>query len=110
MKVKRLIEELQKYDPEAKVKLNGPCGEEVLFVLAAINYMTDSVWLETESDVDLSEELKARFEYAIDKQVDELEFYQELLEIGITIEHMKKYMSKEDAEHMEYFCKEHGLL
>lgn len=46
MKVKTLIEKLEKMDPEAEVRLHDKSGEPVLFVLCAKKY--PDVWLQTE--------------------------------------------------------------
>lgn len=109
MKVKTLIRKLQKFNPEADVKLNDYDGDVVLFANARADDDT-VVWLDGEHDMDLGEEISARFKDAAEKQMDELDFYMDLLEIGITVDLVRKYMDKEAASHMEQFCKEHGLI
>lgn len=109
MKVKRMIEQLEKLDPEAEVKVGHHTGNPVLFVLAAKN-IPGTVWLETEFDCDLKAELDARWENAIEEQPDELDFYIDLLEMGITIDIVRRYRGDEDADHMKEFCEEHGLI
>lgn len=54
--------------------------------------------------------LEKLFEYATEKQMDELDFYMEILEHGYTEAHVHKYIGKEAAIHMREFCEEHGLL
>ena len=109
MTVERLIKELQKYNPKAEVKLHTISGESVLFVLGYIGD-NKSIFLETESDTDMHSELEARFKYASEFQMDELDFYMDLLEVGIDIEMVQKYMGEEIASHMREFCEEHGLI
>lgn len=111
MIVRKMIETLQKMDANAEVKLHERFGEPVLFVVALKND-NNTVWLETESDNDMGSELEARFEYAakIENNVDELDFYTELIETGINVDMVRKYMGDETANHMKEFCEEHGLL
>lgn len=109
MTVERMIKELKKMDPKATVKMHNRFGEPILFVLALAND-ENNVWVESESDMDLSNELEERFRNAVENQLDELDFYADLLEIGITVEHVCRYMGEEAAKHMEKFCEEHGLV
>lgn len=109
MTVERMIKELKKMNPKAEVRSGYYNGETLLFVVSRAN--DDSVvWLESESDIDLGSELEARFDYAAENQIDELDFYMELLDIGITVDMVRKYMGEEVAEHMKLFCEEHGLI
>ena len=109
MKVKTLIERLSKMNLEAEVKLNEYGGDTVLFVNARAND-NNTVWLDGEHDIDMGSEISARYEYALEEQIDELDFYMDLLEIGITVDMVRKYMDDEHANHMKEFCEEHGLL
>ena len=109
MKVKTLIRELSKFNPEAEVRLNDYDGDTALFVNARVDD-DNIVWLDGVDDFDLGSELEARFEIAIEEQMDELDFYMDLLEIGITIKQVEEYMGIEKANHMKKFCKEHGLI
>ena len=114
MKVKTLIQYLEKKNPEARVMLNYKDGNECLFCVSEVG-KDDVVWLEGEKDIDLEKELKARFENALETGMDELDFYMDLLEIGITPEmilvHCKDMPSAFCMEsHMRKFCKEHGLI
>ena len=109
MKVKTLIQYLETKNPEARVMLNYRYGNECLFCVSEKG-KDDVIWLEGEHDMDLSAELKARYEVANEEWNDELDFYMELLEIGITPEMVGKYMDKEHEEHMQKFCEEHGLI
>ncbi len=109
MKIKTLIERLSKFNPEATVKLHRREGEEVLFTVA-IEGDDDNVWLETESDNDMGSEIDARFDGATEYWDSELDFYMDLLETGINVAMVRKYMGDELANHMEEFCIEHGLI
>ena len=73
MKVKTLIEKLEKMDPEAEIRLHDKVGEPVLFVLSAKNI--PDVWLQSERDVDMAEEIQSRFDDAIENGTDELDVY-----------------------------------
>lgn len=108
MKVKTLIEKLEKMDPEAEVRLHDKSGEPVLFVLCAKKY--PDVWLQTEGDVDMSDEIQARFDDAIENGTDELNVYMEMLETGIDVPMVRKHLGDEAADHMQDFCEEHGLI
>lgn len=109
MKVKTMIKKLSKMNPEAEVRLNEYNGETALFINARTNDQ-NIVWLDGEDDIDLGEEISARYKKASEEQWDELDFYMDLLEIGITGDMVRKYMSDEHADIMERFCEEHGLI
>lgn len=109
MKVKTLIKKLEKVNPEAECRLNDFQGDEVLFVNARKG-CNSIVWLDGEHDFDLGAEISARYERAIEEQIDELDFYMDLLEIGIGVNLVRKYMGSKKANHMQKFCEEHGLL
>lgn len=108
MKVKRLIEKLQICNPNAEVKMHDKDGFTTLFVTEFVN-RDDVVILEDASDVNLTSELEARFENAQEEQMDELDFFMELLDIGITLGDIKAYLP-EKYEYSEKFMKEHGLV
>lgn len=55
-------------------------------------------------------EIGARFDDAIDTDQDETDFYTELLETGIDVAMVRKYMGDGPANCMQCFCEEHGLL
>lgn len=108
MKVKTLIEKLQKMNPEAEVLMHGKGGFPVLFVMAAKGI--DPIWLECESDTDMADEIQSRFDDAIENGTDELDVYMEMLEAGINIPMVRKYMGNSVADSMQKFCEEHGLI
>lgn len=66
--------------------------------------------LETENDNDMREEIQARFDAALEDGKDELDVYSEMLETGIDIKMVRKYLGDDAADHMKDFCKEHGLI
>lgn len=108
MTVGTLIKYLEKYDKNEIVHLHQFDGEPVLFVLSAKN--KDGVWLETESDNDMTEEIAARFETAIENGIDESDVYGLMLEQGIDVEMVRKYMDNEIADNMQAYCENHGLI
>lgn len=109
MKVNKLIERLTKMSPGADVKLHSIYGESALFVMARKND-DSTVWLEAESDCDMGAELGERFKVASENGLDELDFYSELLDMGITIDMVRKYVGSDEADHMYEFCYGHGLI
>ena len=108
MTVKTLIEKLSHYNKNAIIHLHHREGEELLFALAFQNDDTIVV-LETENDNDMREEIQVRFDAALDGR-DELDVYSEMLETGIDIKMVRKYLGDDVADHMKDFCKEHGLI
>lgn len=109
MKVKTLIGKLSKMNPEAEVRLNDYGGETALFVNARVDD-DNIVWLDGEDDIDMGSEISARYEHADETHMDMIDFYTELLETGITIDMVRKYMGDYHAEQMQEFCKKHGLV
>ena len=61
------------------------------------------------NDNDMREEIQARFDAALEDGKDELDVYSEMLETGIDIKMVRKYLGN-DAADMKDFCKEHGLI
>ena len=108
MKVSRMIKELQKFNPDAEVKMHYKDGYNALFVVAYQN--NDSVvTIEDKSDNDLGSELCARFEYASENNIDELDFFMDLLELGFTLEDIKENLP-DKYEYSKQFLEEHGLI
>lgn len=108
MKVSRMIKELQKYNPDAEVKLHNKEGNNALFVVA---YLGDEsrVIIEDGSDNDLRSELCARFEGASEHFNDELDFFMDLLETGFTLDDIKENLP-EQYEYSKTYMEEHGLI
>ena len=57
----------------------------------------------------LEKETYTGFDAALDGR-DELDVYSEMLETGIDIKMVRKYLGDDVADHMKDFCKEHGLI
>lgn len=110
MKVKRLIQELNKCDSDAEVVCSGD-GCPVVFVLFGHKDRPDVVALETEHDCDMRSQLEEHFrEAATNPNTDELDFYDDLLETGVSVDCVRRYLGEEQAQHMLEFCKDHGLI
>lgn len=107
-----LIDTLKKANPEQRIYLDSKYSEEALFVVSFISpeKYSNIICLETESDNDMGAELEDRFDNALEDYEDELDFYSDLLDMGITIEMVEKYLGKSQAEHMKVFCEEYGLI
>ena len=60
------------------------------------------------ADMDIGTELEARFEYAAKNQLDELDFYMELLDDGYTLKDFA--YDEERYKYAKNFMEEHGLL
>ena len=109
MKVKTLITYLSQFNPEATVALNDYYGYEALFVLARSD--DDSkVWIEGEADCDIQSEILARYEAVEAGELTELDFYSDLIEIGIDYDLIKREIGEKEAICMQKFCEEHGQI
>lgn len=108
MTVERLIKQLKNYNPKAEVRLNDYRGNVALFALAKAND-DNTVWIEGKDDVELGEENYARFEKASEIQMDELDFFMDLLDMGITLKDIELYYP-EYYEYSKKFMEEHGLI
>ena len=107
MKVKNLIEFLEMVDPEKEVVLHNFNGEPVMFVLSAANQY--KCCLETESDVSMKAEIKARFDFINKNPEIEEEMYRIMIRQGITSDVVERFNGKEYADRMRKFCKEHNV-
>ena len=108
MTVERLINQLKNFNPKAEVRLNDHRGTIALFALATVDN-NDLVWIEGKDDIDLGEEIYARFEKASEIQMDELDFFLDLLDMGITPEDIKE-CCPDKYEYSKIFMEEHGLV
>lgn len=109
MKVKALISRLSECNPEADVQLNAYGGGEALFVLTRAG--DDSkVWIEGVTDCDIRSEIRARHEAVKAGRLSELDFYSNLIEIGINCDMMRHEIGEEAADNMREFCEKHGLI
>ena len=111
MKIKKMIETLEKFskfNPDANVKLHGKCGESALFILSAKND-NETVWIESESDTNMKEEISERFKY-IDECDNAIDYYADMLDLGITPTMVGKYIGKEYEMKMLIDCASYNLL
>lgn len=108
MKVSRLIKELQKCNPNAEVKLHYREGFNALFVVR-YEGLPDVVVIEDKSNNDLRSELSDRFSIASENNMDELDFFMDLLETGFTLEDIKNYLP-EKYDYSLSFIESHGLI
>ena len=100
MRVEALIKKLQKMNPDAVVHLHHKDGDEVLFIMAQQND-NSVVWLETEYDNDMGQEIQARFDAIDHGEVDDKTMYAEMLSLGITVDMVQKYTGDNNADRME---------
>ena len=127
MKVKNLIKTLSQYDPEMDVVLHEFNGEPVMFVTSTQKF-PNVVRLQTESDVNMKEELLERFKLIEQSEEDkslyvpmyvfkflkgkrnlELAVYESNIFQGITPDVIDKYLDKDHADRMREFCKKNKL-
>ena len=127
MKVKNLIKTLSQYDPEMDVVLHEFNGESVMFVTSTQTF-PNVVRLQTESDVNMKEELLERFKlieqseedkslyvsmdvfkFIKDKNQLENAVYESNIFQGITPDVIAKYLDKDHADMMREFCKKNKL-
>lgn len=114
MTVEKLIKELENLNmPKAEVRLNDIHGSTALFALALANpyhkELSNVVWIESKNDIDMGNELSVRFEDASESQMDELDFFMNLLDTGFTLDDIKEYLP-EKYEYSKNFMEEHGLI
>ena len=107
MLVRKMMELLEKRNPNAEIKMHGREGNNALFVAGYVGD-EDIVVIEDKSDVDLRAELYARFERVENGEITELEYFTDLVETGITLEDIQVNMP-EKYEYSKLFMEEHGL-
>lgn len=111
MKVKTLLEYLSTQDPEGRVFLGSAEGHGEKEFLCCFSFAhNNDVVLVTEDDFDVKEELTPMLEKFVEEGVDELDAYQDMLDLGYTPDILKKYGLAGEADAMEVFCREHGML
>ena len=109
MKVKKLIEELKKCDPNADVKMNSIMGESVIFCCSIKGNPGQSVWLEGKSDTDLKAQLKALITVTEEEEWDEFDYYSTLSDHGITVEDVTDCLGDAAGEAYKNFAATHGI-
>lgn len=108
MKVKDIIKRLEKYNPEAVLRLGGSKGEEVLFT-CALAQDDKNVWLESASINPLIKKITTRFKMVENGEITEEENYRNLLELCIGPEEVRKAMGDEVCNKFVKRCVEGGL-
>ena len=83
--------------------------ESLVWYLMQYKDKEDFVWIEGKADIDLGEEIAARFEKAAVDQVDELDFFMDLIDMGITLEDIKEFCP-DKYDYSKSFMEEHGLF
>ena len=73
-------------------------------------YMATPNCISYKSENDIEEEIGARFNAAVEEGIDETDIYADMLEIGIDVDMVRRNTDDETADHMEKYCREHGLL
>lgn len=105
MKVKRMVEVLQKMPQDAEVRFQHWTGKPVLFVVARQND-NENVWLEGEEGNDMGEEIVTRLRSATDME----SCYIDLLDTGIDVDMVRRYVGDKEADRMLQFCTKYNLL
>lgn len=108
MTAEMLINALKDQDPNASIKIIDNDKREFLIFFVALS--KDAVWLQCENDCNMEEEILGRFDLAVELGMDDIEVYSQMLEDGITVEIMRKYIGNEAANYMKVFCEEHELM
>lgn len=108
-----LLDALKSCDSDAVIKLNSQYGYEVLFLCAKetrLNGRDGVLYLGTEADTNMKGEIGERLTEAAVGNMDETDVYQEMLDTGITPDMVRRYYNVESGDHMEAYCREHGLI
>lgn len=110
MKVKELINRLQKYDPEARVYSGTNHGHGDMEILTVFSFSHNSdVILEDEMQFDVANEVREMLEWYASGEVDETSAYQEMVDAGYTPDLLRRYGFDDTASVMEKYCAEHGI-
>lgn len=110
MKVKELIRQLKKYDPEARVYNNSWMGKGTNEVLCSVRYIENGdVILEDKTQFDVKEEIRGMFEYYLLNDYDETDAYQDMVDRGYTPEIVSYYYNDDAGRVMKIYCNEHGI-
>ncbi len=111
MKVKEIIKQLEKYDPEARVYTSSHDGKGIDEILTCIRYVdSGDIILENEHEFDVSNEIDMMLAWYYMNGYDEIDTYQEMVDRGYTPDLVEKYNETEAETHvMRTFCKEHGI-
>lgn len=111
MKVREMIKQLEKFDPEARVYTSSYMGGGADEVLACIAYVHNGdVIVQNENEFDVANEIDEMLRWYADNNYDEADAYQEMINRGYTPDLLDIYYNPEFENHtMRNFCKEHGI-
>ena len=99
MNVGTLKKYLSKYDDGMEVRLHDFDGLPVLFTCAFKD--ADAVYLQTEADVDMADEIQSRLNLIKSGECSDLIVYAQMLEQGITANMVRKYIGEDEAHEVE---------
>lgn len=97
-----LMSMLEKFNPEAEVKMHDANGNNALFVLAYRDFK-DTIVIEDKSDNDLGSELEARYQNAVENNISKEDLYTEMRELGYTLEDIKENYPEIHEEATSYY-------
>ena len=103
MKVRRLIKELEKMNPEAEVVFNMYQGFPVLFVLSRAN--DDSiVWLQDEHGCQIRNEINERIDCMREMGKTDNDIFLDFMELGIIPDMLERWNISKDIiiNYMDY--------
>lgn len=111
MKVKEMIRQLEKFDPEARVYTSSYMGKGVDEVLACIAYVHNGdVIVQNENEFDVANEIDEMLHWYADNNYDEADAYREMIDRGYTPDLLDIYYDLEFKNHtMRDFCEEHEI-
>lgn len=103
MKVKRLIEELSKMNPNASVRIASEDGSPVMFVLSYLDN-ENVVWLESMDDCNMSDQIRSRIFKSNINMEPETILFKDFLDHDITLDILRENYGNEDIiKHFEYY-------
>jgi hypothetical protein len=107
--IAEIVKELKVFNPEAELKFHNENGPAVIFLY---NFGPNGMLAVGEYDTCMQSEIGIMLydELRNDEDRTLLDVYKDLLDYGIDVEMMRKYRGDKDAELMERFCKENGLI
>ena len=102
MKVKRLIEELSKMNPNASVRIANEYGSPVMFVLSYLNN-ENVVWLESMDDCNMKDQINSRIDDANSNMESDESLFKDLFEHDITADILRIYVGEYAAKRYEQY-------
>ena len=102
MKVKRLIEELSKMNPNASVRVSSEYGSPVMFVLSYLNN-ENIVWLDSMDDCNMHEQINSRINESENIMEPEESLFKDLFEHDITAYMLRIFVGENIAKRYEQY-------